>query len=188
MRIADTAIPGIKILTPQRHEDERGYFAEVWRQDRFAEAGIPGPFVQDNHALSRRAGTVRGLHYQLPPRAQGKLVRVVRGRVYDVAVDVRRGSPDFGRHVAATLDAAEGNQLWIPPGFAHGYCTLEDDCELLYKVTDFYSPDDEAGILWNDAALAIDWPVGAAWAEISGRDRALPPLAEQTRLFEPGPT
>ena len=180
----DTALPEIKVVMPQRLGDTRGFFSEVWNARDFASVGIDAAFVQDNHVRNPSKGTLRGLHYQVPPVAQGKLVRVTRGAIFDVAVDVRRGSPTFGRHATAVLTADNWYQLWIPSGFAHGYCTLEDDTEVQYKVTEFYSPQHERGIAWNDPALLIAWPVAAEAAIVSERDSKLPRLAEQPDLFE----
>jgi dTDP-4-dehydrorhamnose 3,5-epimerase len=184
MQIMDTALPEIKVVMPQRIGDIRGFFSEVWNARAFASVGIDAVFVQDNHVRNASKGTLRGLHYQVPPAAQGKLVRVTRGAIFDVAVDVRRGSPDFGHHATTVLTADNWYQLWIPPGFAHGYCTLEDDTEVQYKTTDFYSPARDRGIAWNDPALMITWPVSMETGIVSERDRALPRLCEQTELFE----
>jgi dTDP-4-dehydrorhamnose 3,5-epimerase len=148
-----------------------------------AERGIDVDFVQDNHSLSRLKGTVRGLHYQAPPFAQHKLVRVVRGSVLDVAVDLRLGSPTYGAHVAAVISAEAWNQILVPIGFAHGFCTLEPDTEVIYKVTDYYSPEHDHGILWNDPELGIAWPVSEAAAVLSPRDRRLPRLKEIASPF-----
>ena len=183
-RVVETALPEVKIITPLRIGDSRGFFSEVWNERDFAAAGIEAAFVQDNHIRNPLRGTLRGLHYQMRPTAQGKLVRVTRGAILDVAVDIRRGSPTFGRHAAVLLSAENWQQLWVPVGFVHGYCTLEDDTEVQYKVTDFYSPPHERGIAWNDPALAIRWPIDAEALIISDRDRALPRLAEQPDLFE----
>lgn len=183
-RVITTPLPEVKIVTPPRIGDARGFFSEVWNQREFAAAGIGADFVQDNHIRNPRRGTLRGLHYQLPPSAQGKLVRVTRGAIFDVAVDIRRGSPTFGCYAAAVLSAENWSQLWVPVGFAHGYCTLEDDSEVQYKVTDFYSPPHERGICWNDPALGIDWPISADSVIVSDRDRALPRVAEQRDLFD----
>jgi dTDP-4-dehydrorhamnose 3,5-epimerase len=174
----------VKVITPRGAGDERGQFFETWNAREFAAVGINENFVQDNHIVNPSKGTVRGLHYQLPPTAQGKLVRVSRGAIFDVAVDIRRGSPEFGRHVGVVLSAENWRQLWVPAGFAHGYCTLEDDTEVQYKVTDYYSPAHERGIAWNDPQLQIAWPVIAEAVIISDRDRQLPRLAAQPDLFE----
>jgi dTDP-4-dehydrorhamnose 3,5-epimerase len=183
MEIIATALPEIRIVLPQRIGDRRGFFSEVWNARELARLGIDEVFVQDNHIGNPHAGTLRGLHYQLPPNAQGKLVRVTRGSIFDVAVDIRRGSPTFGQHVGTTLSADNWRQMWIPPGFAHGYCTLEDETEVLYKVTDYYSPAHERGIAWDDPGLAIAWPAAADAAIVSERDRRLPRLVEQADLF-----
>jgi dTDP-4-dehydrorhamnose 3,5-epimerase len=184
MKILATSLSEVKIVIPQRIGDSRGFFSEVWNGRDFVEAGIDGAFVQDNHIRNPLKGTLRGLHYQLPPMAQGKLLRVTRGSILDVAVDIRRGSPTFGHCAEAVLSADNWHQIWVPPGFAHGYCTLEDDTEVQYKVSDFYSPPHERGIAWNDPALAIGWPFSAEAITISDRDRRLPRLAEQPDLFE----
>lgn len=174
-------IADVKLITPGRVGDERGFLSEVFRADRLREAGIALDFVQENHSYSARGGTVRGLHFQVPPRAQAKLIRVVRGAALDVAVDLRTGSPTFGRHVAVVLSADAWNQILVPAGFAHGFCTLEPDTELVYRLSDYYSPEHERGIFWADPALGIDWPVSEAQAHLSEKDRGLPRLAELER-------
>ena len=174
MKFVPTAIPEVVRVEPDVHRDARGFFVESWRVDRWTAGGVPGPFVQDNHSRSR-AGTLRGLHAQ-GRRPQGKLVRAVRGEIWDVAVDVRRGSPSFGRHVAEILSADNFVQLWIPPGFAHGFVVLSDEAEFVYKCTDYYDPTDELRIRWNDPALAIPWPI--AEPLLSEPDRRAPTLAE----------
>jgi dTDP-4-dehydrorhamnose 3,5-epimerase len=184
--IEETAIPDVKIIRPKRFGDDRGFFSEVWNAKRMKEAGLDVSFVQDNHAFSAEKGTIRGLHYQTAPNAQGKLVRVTRGVALDVAVDIRKGSPTFAKHVAVELSAENWAQLWVPPGFAHGYCTLSDNVEFLYKVTGDYSPEDEAGILYNDPELAIDWRLGAVTPILSEKDKILPRLADQDKLFDYG--
>jgi len=167
---------------PRRFEAARGFFCETFNERAFAQqAGIRCRFVQDNQSLSRRIGTVRGLHFQTQPFAQDKLVRVGRGRILDVAVDIRRDSPNFRRHVAVELSAANGRQLFIPAGFAHGFCTLEEDTEVLYKASAFYSPQHDAGILWCDPELAIPWPVASGEAVLSDSDRGRPLLADLHR-------
>ncbi|MCW5752126.1 MAG: dTDP-4-dehydrorhamnose 3,5-epimerase [Alphaproteobacteria bacterium] len=183
MLVVETALPGVRIIRPRRHADHRGWFTETWNQRSFAAAGMPEAFVQDNAALSVASGTIRGLHFQAPPQAQGKLVWVTRGAAFDVAVDIRRGSPSFGHHVAVTLEAGSGEQLWIPPGFAHGYCTIEPNTELVYKVTDFYNPALDGGIRWDDPALGIDWPVAPGEAIVSDKDRGLPRLEDLPDIF-----
>ncbi len=186
MEVIATALPELRIVVPDRFGDARGSFSEVWSARALAAAGIGAEFVQDNHACNRRQGTVRGLHYQIPPRAQGKLLWVTRGAVLDVAVDIRRGSPTFGGHVAVMLSADNWRQVWIPTGFAHGYCTLADDTAIEYKVTDYYSPSHDRGIAWNDPALRIPWPISTEAAIVSERDRKLPRLCDQPDLFEYG--
>ena len=187
MQILDTALPEVKIVAPKRIGDARGFFSEVWNARDFAEAGIVGEFVQDNHIRNPLKGTLRGMHYQLAPATQGKLLRVTRGSIFDVAVDIRRGSPNFGRHADAVLSADNWHQLWVPPGFAHGYCTLEDDTEVQYKVTGYYSPAHDRGIAWDDPALRIIWPVTGDAVLLSERDRKHPRLADQPDLFEYAP-
>lgn len=178
MEILDTDLPEVKILVPRRFRDLRGFLCETYSERRYAEAGITCRFVQDNQSLSEHKGTVRGLHFQHPPFAQDKLVRVGRGRIFDVALDIRRESPNFGRWAAAELSAENGRQLFIPAGFAHGFCTLEDDTEVLYKASGFYSAPHEAGILWSDPDLAIPWPVEAGSAILSDNDRRRLPLSQ----------
>lgn len=164
-------------IIPRRFADERGFFVESWNRDTWQRAGIALEFVQDNHSLSRQRGVLRGLHYQLEPFAQHKLVRVTRGSVWDVAVDIRRASPTFGQWVALTLSADRGNQLLVPAGFAHGFVTLEPDTEVQYKVTAVYSPEHERTIRFDDARLAIDWPVATDEITLSEKDGAALPLA-----------
>jgi dTDP-4-dehydrorhamnose 3,5-epimerase len=170
MRVVDTAIPAVKRIEPRRFADARGFFCETWNARRMAEAGLEVDFVQDNHSYSAEAGTVRGLHYQRPPRAQGKLVRVVRGRILDVAVDVRRGSPTYGRWVAEELSAENGAQLWVPRGFLHGFVTLEPHTEVLYKVDDFYDAECDGAVRFDDPDLAIAWGLDPACAVLSDKD------------------
>lgn len=177
MIVEQTLLSGVLVLTPKKHQDARGFFVESYNCRTLAEAGITADFVQDNHSCSVQPGTVRGLHFQIAPSAQGKLVRVLRGSILDVALDVRRGSATYGRHVAVTLSAENGKQLWVPAGLAHGFCTIEPNTEVLYKVTDYYSPQTERGLLWNDPELGIDWPAGAG-AVLSDKDRVLPRFAE----------
>lgn len=183
MQIIETRIPDVKVFAPKRFKDARGFFSEVFNQKLFREMGIDVQFVQDNHSLSVEPGVVRGLHYQLEPMAQHKLVRVVRGAILDVAVDIRRGSPTFGKHVAVTLSADNWQQMFVPTGFAHGFATLEPNTEVLYKVSNFYSPTHERGIRWNDAELEIDWGVDEANVTLSERDRMHPVLRAATDLF-----
>ncbi len=168
----------VQLIKPVRHGDARGWFTEVYSEPAFAARGIGVRFVQDNHSLSAPAFTLRGLHFQVPPRGQDKLVRCVRGRIWDVAVDVRAGSPTFGHHVGAELSAQNGHQLFVPIGFAHGFLTLEPDCEVSYKVSDTYAPDCDGGIRWDDPTAAIAWPFPAGTQpELSGKDQLLPLLA-----------
>jgi dTDP-4-dehydrorhamnose 3,5-epimerase len=172
------AIPDVKLITPLRFQDPRGFFSETWNQRRFAEAGIPGPFIQDNHALSTEAGVLRGLHCQIGPNAQGKLVRAVKGAIYDVAVDIRSGSPTFGKYVGATLSAENWAQLWVPVGFLHAYCTLTADTEVIYKVTGDYDKPAERGVIWNDPDIGIDWPISLDRVILSDKDKVLPRLSD----------
>ena len=184
MRVVPVDLPEVLVLEPAVHGDARGFFMESFNQRAFdAAVGRPVAFVQDNHSRSAR-GVLRGLHYQLPPHAQGKLVRVVRGAVFDVAVDLRRGSPAFGRWAGVELSERNQRQLWIPPGFAHGFLVLSDSADFLYKTTDYYAPECEASLRWDDPALAIAWPLPAGTApQLSPRDAAAPPLA-QARCFD----
>jgi dTDP-4-dehydrorhamnose 3,5-epimerase len=184
MKIERLAICDVLLSTPTRHVDPRGFFSETFRADIFLAHGVNAAFVQDNHVYSARKGVLRGLHFQVPPRAQGKLVRCTRGATLDVAVDIRKGSPTYGRHVCVELSAANWHQLWIPPGFAHGYVTLQDDCEVMYKVTDYYAPDCERGIAWDDSALAIDWRIPAGALLLSDKDRKHPRLSEAAFCFQ----
>lgn len=178
MKIERLAIPDIVLITPPRYGDARGFFSETFNAGRLAEAGITATFVQDNHSLSAHTGVVRGLHCQIAPSVQGKLVRVVKGAIWDVAVDIRHGSPTYGRHVAAELSAANWSQLWVPGGFLHGFCTLQPDTEVLYKVTAGYDRTAERGVIWNDPDLALPWPVAAGEVVLSDKDTGLPRLAE----------
>lgn len=171
------AIPDVILFVSERHLDSRGWFSEAYSASRMDEQGFPR-FVQDNESFSTGVGTVRGLHFQRPPYAQAKLVRCVTGAVLDVAVDLRRDSPMFGRHVCVRLDSDSGAQIYIPKGFAHGFCTLTPDTLVQYKVTAPYAPDHEGGVFWNDPSLGISWPVAAEKAILSDKDRALPPLAD----------
>jgi dTDP-4-dehydrorhamnose 3,5-epimerase len=163
-------------IVPRRFEDPRGWFSETYNDARYRALGIGDVFVQDNHSLSRPAGTLRGLHFQRPPHAQAKLVRCLRGRIWDVAVDIRAGSPSFGHWVAAELTAAVGEQLYIPTGFAHGFVTLEPDCEVAYKTSALYAPESDGGIVWNDPDIAVAWPLAGSEPALSEKDRVLPML------------
>lgn len=184
LHIEACEIPEVLLVGPKRFGDQRGFFSETWSQRAFAEAtGVSDDFVQDNHSLSGQAGVLRGLHFQSPPHGQGKLVRVSRGSILDVAVDIRAGSPTFGRHVARKLSAENWQQLWVPAGFAHGFCTLEPDTEVQYKVTAYYAPDHDHGLAFDDPALAIAWPVHADQAILSDKDRKHPRLADLPPYF-----
>jgi len=177
MHIVSTEIAEVKEIRPVRHRDARGFFSEIFRDDVLRQHGIEIAFVQENHSLSVERGVVRGLHFQVPPEGQSKLVRVSTGSILDVAVDIRRGSPSYGRHVAIVLSAAEGNQLFIPEGFAHGFCTLEPNTEIVYKVNRYYSAEHDRGLAWNDPQLGIAWPVTGEQALLSDKDRRQPVLA-----------
>lgn len=178
-----TTLPDIAVLTPKRFGDGRGFFSEVFSTRAFTATFGDWTFVQDNHSLSAAAGTIRGLHFQTEPHAQGKLVRVTRGSVLDVAVDLRRSSPTFGQHVSIELSAANWRQIWIPPGFAHGFCTLEPDTEVVYKVTAFYAPAHDFGMAFDDPALGIAWPVESGAAVLSDKDRRHPRLQDLEHVF-----
>lgn len=178
MKVERLAIPDVILLTPQRFRDPRGFFSETWKQAQYAEIGVPGPFIQDNHAVSSDPYVLRGLHLQVGPNAQGKLVRVVRGAIWDVAVDVRQGSPTFGQHVGVVLSAENWSQLWVPVGFLHGYCTLQADTEVIYKVTAPYDKAAERGVIWNDPDLAVQWPIPSDRAILSDKDQVLPRLRD----------
>jgi dTDP-4-dehydrorhamnose 3,5-epimerase len=177
-------IADVKIITPVAFSDARGWFCETYSEARFRDLGIDCGFVQDNQSLSREVGTIRGLHFQTAPRAQAKLVRVLRGRIFDVAVDLRRSRPTFGQWMAIEISADDRKQIFVPAGFAHGFCTLEPDTEILYKVSDFYSPEHDKGIAWDDPDLGIPWPVRPDKATLSDKDRRLPRLASMPTLFE----
>lgn len=176
-------LPGPVLIEPGRIADERGYFSEIFREDLIREHIGQFNFVQENQSLSVREGTVRGLHFQIGPFEQGKLVRCLAGRIFDVVVDLRRGSPHFGKWVACELSADKGNQIWIPPGFAHGFCTLEPDCVVCYKVTAYYNADCDCGVRWNDPEIGIDWPDIADPATLSGKDQIQPTLAQLPTYF-----
>jgi len=169
----ELSIPDVRLITPRRFGDHRGWFTETWSRRTLDIA-----FCQDNMSLSAEVGTIRGLHFQKPPHAQAKLVMVLQGAILDVAVDIRRASPTFGQHVAVELSAAAGNQLLIPRGFAHGFCTLEPGTQVMYKVDDFYAPESDAGIFWADPDLAINWPVRVDQAHLSPKDLGLPRLKD----------
>ncbi len=174
----------VRLIEPRRFADDRGWFMETFSPAMLNAAGIDLAFVQDNHSLSRSVGTIRGIHFQRPPHAQAKLVRCLRGRIMDYAVDLRRGSPTYGRHVAAELSAENGLQLFVPVGYGHAFVTLEDDAEVAYKVSDTYSPACEGGVVWNDPAIGIDWPLPAHGASLSPKDAVLPRLSDLESPFE----
>jgi dTDP-4-dehydrorhamnose 3,5-epimerase len=178
MNVTPLAIPDVKLIVPRRIGDARGYFVETHNERTFAAAGITTRFVQDNHAYSAEAGTLRGLHLQRAPHAQTKLVRCVRGRLFDVAVDVRAASPTFGQWVSAELSAENGAQLYVPQGFLHGYLTLEPHTEVIYKVDDHYAPREEAGVIWSDPDIAIAWPTVVGTPHLSDKDARLPRLRD----------
>ena len=178
-----TLLEGLLIIAPRRFADDRGYFCETYNHAAFERIGIGCEFIQDNQSFSRRIGTVRGLHFQITPFAQAKLIRVLRGAIFDVAVDIRRGSDRYGQSFGTTLSAENGCQLFVPEGFAHGFCTLEPDTEVLYKVNAPHSREHERGLKWNDPALGIAWPTGESEAVILDRDRDLPSLAVLPEYF-----
>ena len=179
----DLEIAGLKLITPKKFGDDRGFFCETHNTSTWEKAGLNYNFVQDNHSLSRDAGTLRGLHFQGAPFAQDKLVRVLRGRILDIAVDLRRSSPTFKKYVAVELSYENWKQLFIPIGFAHGFVTLEPDTEVLYKVTNFYSPKHDLGVAWDDPELKIDWPIAKSQLILSQKDEKLPPLSQVETLF-----
>jgi dTDP-4-dehydrorhamnose 3,5-epimerase len=170
-------------IKPRKIEDERGYFSEVFRLDEFAAEASPVEFVQDNQSLSARFGTIRGIHFQSPPAAQGKLVRCLAGRLVDIAVDLRRDSPTYGRWISAELSPEENNQLWIPEGFGHAFCTLEPNSIVSYRVTSYYSPENDKGVSWDDPDIGITWPDCADATTLSPKDRNQPSLADLPHYF-----
>ncbi|WP_412508803.1 dTDP-4-dehydrorhamnose 3,5-epimerase [Roseovarius sp. SYSU LYC5161] len=183
MEIEQTALPGVLILTPARHGDNRGFFSESWNRRRMAEAGIDIDFVQDNHSVSERPGTVRGLHCQAPPRAQAKLVRCGRGALYDVAVDIRRGSPTYGAWVGVELSFENGRQLLIPEGFLHGFATREPMTEIIYKCSDYYAPETDSTVRFDDPDIGIDWGIDPVEAVLSDKDARAPWFRDFTSPF-----
>jgi len=188
LTVTPLSLPGLTLLEPKRLGDARGYFSETYNRRTFESAGLSADFVQDNQSLSAPVGTLRGLHFQTPPFAQIKLIRVLRGAILDVCVDIRHGSPTFGRHIGVTLSAQNGQQLWVPEGFAHGFCTLEPDTEVLYKVSQYYAPDHDKGLLWYDPQLGIAWPLqNGVTPVLSDKDQAHPPLSALPAVFEYSP-
>ena len=184
MQVEDTAIPTVKIVSTKKHGDARGFFSEVYNKVELEKAGLRFAFVQDNHSFSAAVETLRGLHFQTPPFAQDKLVRVGRGRILDVAVDIRRSSPTFRKYVAVELSAENWRQLLVPVGFAHGFVTLEPDTEVLYKTTAPYSPAHDRGVAWDDPDIGVAWPLPAGGPTLSERDRRWPRLKDAQELFE----
>ncbi len=178
MEVLSELLPGVLELHAQRFGDDRGWFSETYNQEGFANIGIDHAFVQDNQSFSAQSGTVRGLHLQLPPSEQGKLVRVLQGSILDVAVDIDPTSNTYRKHAAITLSAEAGNLLWVPPGYAHGFCTLEPDTMVFYKVTALYDPAAERSILWNDPSIGIDWPLSNTTVHLSDKDRVAPTLSD----------
>lgn len=184
MELRETEIPDVKILKPKKFGDHRGFFSETYNKKILSDLGIDMDFVQDNHSLSVEKGVIRGLHYQTPPFAQDKLVRVVHGAILDVAVDMRKSSPTFGKHITAVISADNWEQILVPAGFAHGFCTLEENTVVIYKVTNYYAPDHDTGIRWNDPELGIDWPVSDNEAILSDKDKTQPFFSEATYYFD----
>ena len=183
MEFRQTDLPGVVEVLPTKFGDERGYFSEIFRLDRFAAEAANVAFVQENQSLSVKVGTIRGLHFQTHPYAQGKLVRCLTGAIFDAAIDLRRGSPTFGKWTAVELTAEKGNQLWIPPGFAHGFCTLLPDSAVCYKVTAYYSQEHDKGVAWDDKDIGVRWPDIANSETLSNKDRAQPRLGDLPALF-----
>jgi dTDP-4-dehydrorhamnose 3,5-epimerase len=181
--VTSLRLDGVLMIVPKRFADERGYFVESYRHEAFRGIGIDAQFVQENQSFSAPRGTIRGLHFQTSPRRQAKLIRVIRGAIFDVAVDLRKGSTTFGHWCSATLTAKNGEQLFVPRGYAHGFCTLEPESEVCYKVDGYYAPQCEGGLLWNDPDLGIPWPVSQRDAILSERDRALPRLRDLISPF-----
>jgi dTDP-4-dehydrorhamnose 3,5-epimerase len=183
MKVTSTEIPDVKLIVPRRLKDDRGWFEEMYRKDVLAAATVNDEFLQDNVSFSAHEGTVRGLHFQTVPFAQAKLVGVLAGSIFDVAVDLRRASPTYGRHVAVRLDAALGQLVYVPVGFAHGFCTLEPNTLVTYKVSAYYNPAADRSLIWNDPALGIQWPVSEERATLSAKDGAAPSLASIGDVF-----
>jgi dTDP-4-dehydrorhamnose 3,5-epimerase len=183
MEVLPLAIPDVKVIIPKKFGDHRGFFVETYSRQKLAPHGIDFEFVQDNHSMSAAVGTVRALHYQVPPFAQGKLVRVLKGSILDVAVDIRRGSPTFGKFVSEVLSADNCKMMWVPTGFAHGFETLEPNTEVAYKVTNYYAPTHERGIRWNDPKIGVPWRTSESDATLSAKDKIAPMLEEAKELF-----
>lgn len=183
MQVESLAIPDVKIITPRKFGDHRGFFSETYSKPAFEAAGLQLDFVQDNHSMSAPVGVLRGLHFQVPPYAQDKLVRVVRGRIFDVAVDIRHGSPTFGKWVGAEISAEAWNQILVPIGFAHGFVTLEPDTEVIYKVTAPYAPEHDRGLAWDDPDIAVAWPLDGIQPTLSDKDTRHPRLADLPAHF-----
>jgi dTDP-4-dehydrorhamnose 3,5-epimerase len=183
VNVRPLAIPDVKLIEPKVFRDERGFFSETFSERDLARVGLELRFVQDNHSLSNKRGVVRGLHFQIPPHAQDKLVRVTRGAIVDVAVDLREGSPTYGYYVSARISAENWLQILVPKGFAHGFCTLEPNTEVVYKVTDYYAADADRGVRWDDPALGIEWPVKNSEAILSPKDAQLPALSALPPYF-----
>ena len=177
------AIPEVKLIAPKIFRDGRGFFSETYNRRGLDDANISANFVQDNHSLSVEQGVIRGLHFQSLPHAQDKLVRVTRGSSFDVAVDIRKGSPTFGKHIAVILNVENWQQLWVPKGFAHGFCTLEPNTEVIYKVTDYFDAKRDKGLAWDDPELGIEWPVKLEEIILSDRDKVHPRLADLPDYF-----
>jgi len=180
----ETEIPGVLVIRPKKHADERGFFSETFRESEFAARGMRHGWAQENHSRSLVSGVVRGLHFQAPPKAQAKLLRVIRGAILDVVVDIRRGSPTFGKHVAIELSEDNWTQIYVPVGMAHGFCTLSKEADVLYKTSETYAPETEGGVHWLDSDIGVRWPVEPAKATLTAKDARWPRLAEQTSPFE----
>jgi dTDP-4-dehydrorhamnose 3,5-epimerase len=183
MQVQKLAIPEVLLITPAKFGDSRGFFSETWNAAKLAAVGFNEHFVQDNHSFSADAGTIRGLHCQLAPAVQGKLVRVVKGAIWDVAVDIRKGSPSFGKWVAAGISEENWTQIWVPGGFLHGFCTLRPDTEVIYKVTSGYNKEAERAVVWNDPTLALPWPVAPGGEKLSDKDKIAPPFNPSETWF-----
>jgi dTDP-4-dehydrorhamnose 3,5-epimerase len=183
MKVESLAIADVKLIMPSRFHDPRGTLAVTWNHHSFAEAGVHGTFIQDNHSVSRAAGVLRGMHCQIGRNAQGKLVRVIKGAIFDVAVDVRQGSPTFGKYVSAILSAENWTQLWVPVGFLHGYCTLVEESEVIFKVTGEYDKEAERGVRWDDPDIGVAWPVSVGNVVLLDKDKVLPRLSDCPAWF-----